>query len=88
MFAAVQLADGAMTAAGVSQYGPHMEGNPLLQLFAEGAGLGVAIVTAKIVAISCATVLHVHARHLTLAILTLAYVVGAIVPWTLVLATP
>ena len=86
LFAAIQLADGALTAAGIAQYGPRAEGNPLIQMLAEGAGIGMALVLSKTIAVSCATVLHLTARHLTLALLTVAYVLGAIVPWTYVLA--
>ena len=85
LFVAIQLADGALTAAGIAQFGPTAEGNPLILLLAEGTGLAAALVVSKTLAVCCATVLHLYARHLTLAVLTLAYVVGAIVPWTLIL---
>ena len=86
LFAAIQVADGALTAAGIAKFGPHVEGNPLIKMLAEGTGLGVALVVSKGLALFCATVLHLNARHLTLALLSLAYVMGAIVPWTYVLA--
>jgi hypothetical protein len=86
LFVAIQLADGVLTAAGIAKFGPHAEGNPLIKILAEGAGFGVVLVGSKVLAVSCATVLHLNARHLTLAVLTLAYVLGAIVPWTYVLA--
>ena len=87
LFAAIQLADGALTAAGVARFGPHIEGNPLIHLAFQGAGVGVAIVAAKLFAMSCATFLHLCSRHLALALITLAYVVGAIMPWMFVLAS-
>lgn len=87
LFVAIQLADGIMTALGVSQFGAAIEGNPLLRFIAGGAGIGATLVGAKLLAISCATVLHLHSRHLALAVLTLAYVLAAIVPWTLLLAS-
>ena len=87
LFAAIQLADGALTAAGVARFGVRIEGNPLIHLAVETAGIGVTLVAAKLFAISCATVLHLYSRHLALALIILAYVVGAIVPWTLVLAS-
>jgi len=86
LFAAIQVADGALTAAGIAQFGPRIEGNPLIHYAAQDFGLGAAIVGAKLLAISCATVLHLQSRHLALAILTVTYVAGAIVPWTFVLA--
>jgi len=87
LFVATQLADGALTAAGVAQFGMQIEGNPLIHFAAEGAGFGATLVIAKLFAVSCATLLYAQARHLTLAVLTLAYVIGAIVPWTIVLAS-
>jgi uncharacterized protein DUF5658 len=87
LFAAIQVADGALTAAGVAQFGPRIEGNPLIALAFQGAGIGMALVTAKLFAMSCAMVLYVYSRHLALALMTLAYVVGAIVPWMFVLAS-
>ena len=85
LFTAIQLADGALTAAGVAQFGPHIEGNPLIDLAARGVGMGGALVGAKVLAVFCGTVLYLQARHATLALLTVAYVVGAIVPWALLL---
>ncbi len=86
LFAAIQLADGALTAAGVAQFGAGIEANPLLAFVATGAGFGATLVAAKLAAIGFAAVLYVQARHLTLAVLTLAYVVGAVMPWTFLLA--
>ena len=85
LFASIQLADGVLTATGVAQFGAGIEGNPLLQLVAASAGFVTTLVAAKIAAIMFAAVLHYKERHLALAILTLAYVVVAIVPWTIVL---
>ncbi len=86
LFAAIQLADGVLTAAGVAQFGGTIEANPLIGAVASGAGFAAALVGAKLFAVVCAIVLYHEARHLILAVLTLAYVVGAIVPWTVVLA--
>ena len=86
LFAAIQLADGALTAAGIAQFGPHIEGNPLIDLAAQSIGVGGAIVGAKVLAVFFGTVLYLQARHLALALLTVGYVVAAIVPWMFVLA--
>ena len=86
LFAAIQVADGALTAAGIARFGPHIEGNPLIHYAAQDFGLGAAIIGAKLLAMSCATVLYLQSRHLVLAVLTVTYVAGAIVPWTFVLA--
>jgi hypothetical protein len=81
LFAAIQLADGVMTAAGIAQFGPAVEANPLLHAAGDAIGFGPALVAAKTLAILGATVLHIQAKHLPLALLTLAYVAIAIVPW-------
>jgi hypothetical protein len=86
LFAAIQVADGALTAIGIARFGLGAEGNPLLVLGAGVLSAGVTIVLAKAFAISCATLLHARAHHLTLALLTVFYVAGAIVPWAWVLA--
>jgi hypothetical protein len=86
LFVAIQVADGVLTAAGVAQFGPRIEANPLIHFAAQQAGLVAALITAKLLAVSCATLLHIQARHLALAVLTVAYVLGAIVPWTITLA--
>lgn len=85
LFIAIQLADASMTATGVAKFGVAVEGNPLLLFFASALGFGVTVVAAKIFAIACATLLHLRSQYLALAILTLAYVMGAIVPWAWVL---
>ena len=85
LFAAIQLADGALTAAGIAQFGPHIEANPLIDLAAGAVGVGGAIVGAKVLAVFFGTVLYLQARHLALAVLTVGYVLAAIVPWMVLL---
>ena len=87
LFAALQVADGVLTANGVAHFGTRIEGNPLIVLAANSVGVSAALVAAKLLAISCATVLYLLSRHVTLVLLTLVYVIGAIVPWTYVLAS-
>src|ERR1051326_131620 len=55
LFAAIQLADGALTAAGIAEFGPHIEGNPLIDFAARGVGIGVALIGAKLFAVFCGT---------------------------------
>jgi hypothetical protein len=86
LFAAIQLLDAALTAAGVARFGRPIEANPLLSFYAETLGVGVTVTIAKLVSVACGTVLHLHARYLALAVLTLGYVVAAVLPWTWVLA--
>jgi hypothetical protein len=83
---AVQLADGAQTYAGILRFGPAIEANPILALFAGLFGASSALVLAKSVAIIGGATLHVLSQHLILTALTVACVFGAIVPWALVLS--
>jgi len=85
IFAAMQLADGVMTAAGAAQYGTSIEANPLLVFLFGVVGTGVTIVAMKLFAILCATLLHLREQYSALAILTLVYLFAAIVPWTVIL---
>jgi len=85
IFAAIQVADGVMTAAGAAQYGTSIEGNPLLLFLFGAVGTSVTIVGMKLFAIVCATLLHLREKYSALAILTLVYLFAAIVPWTVIL---
>ena len=87
IFATIQLLDGAMTAAGAAQYGTSIEANPLLAFLFGAVGTGLTIVTVKLFAILCATVLHLREKYSALAILTVVYLVAAILPWTFILAS-
>jgi hypothetical protein len=83
-FAFVQCADAWMTAIGIARFGPAIEANPLLALCVSTFGAG-AIVAAKLIAVACGTVLHLHAHGVVLVVLTLAYIAFAILPWLCVL---
>jgi len=85
IFAAMQLADGVMTAAGAAQFGTSIEANPLLVFLFGVVGTGATIVAMKLFAILCATLLHLREQYSALAILTLVYLFAAIVPWTVIL---
>lgn len=87
IFAAIQLLDGVMTAAGAAQYGTSIEANPLLAFLFGAVGTGATIVTMKLFAIGCATLLHLRGKYSALAILTVVYLVAAILPWTFILAS-
>jgi hypothetical protein len=87
IFAAIQLADGVMTAVGAAQYGTSIEANPLLVFLFGVVGTGATIVAMKLFAILCATLLHLREKYSALAILTLVYVFAAIVPWTVILTS-
>ena len=87
LFAAVQVADAVMTFDAVERFGFAAEGNPVLLFYMSTFGLGVTLIGAKSLAIVLATALHIRAHHLTLAMLTLVYVVAAMAPWAWVLTT-
>jgi len=82
LFAAVQLADGALTLAGVARFGPGAESNPILFVSMMTLGAGTALSIAKLLAILLATVLHAARLHTALALLTIFYVFAAVLPWT------
>jgi hypothetical protein len=81
LYAAVQLADGALTFSGVQQYGPVAEGNPLLHFWMVRSGVGPTLLMAKGIAVALGAGLYVRQQHLVLAILTLVYVFLAVYPW-------
>jgi hypothetical protein len=84
-FVAVQCADAWLTAIGIARFGATVEANPILAWYMTTFGTGITLVSAKVIAIGCAAALHAHARHRTLAALTLLYLIVAIIPWMLAL---
>ena len=88
LFAAVQLADAALTANGVSRFGMSIEANPLVASYIDVWGLTAGLCAAKALAISAGAILHAAAQHLALALLTVIFVFAALVPWALTLASP
>ena len=85
LFVAVQCADAIQTIGGISQFGTGVEANPILALCASVFGASAALIGAKAVAIVGGATLHVLSQHFILAVLTVACVYGAIVPWAMVL---
>jgi hypothetical protein len=86
LFAAVQVADGIVTLAGVARFGLGVESNPILSASMTALGAGATLSIAKLAAVAFATVLHVTRSHLILALLTVFYVFAALLPWTWLLA--
>lgn len=82
LFAAVQVADGVMTFAGVNRSGVAVEGNPVLAFYMAQYGAGMTLISAKSIAIALAAVLHARAYYLALTVLTVVYVVATIDAWT------
>lgn len=84
-FLITQILDGVLTYIGVSAFGIHAEGNPILAYLMASYGEVVALAAAKIVAAMCGVALYVLAVDRLLAMLTLIYIGAALIPWTLVL---
>ena len=81
LFVAVQIADAAMTLAGIGRFGPMAEGNPVLASGIAAFGAVKAIVGAKCLSVVLATGLYARACYLVLSILTLICVLGAVDAW-------
>jgi uncharacterized membrane protein len=84
VFLIAQVLDGTFTYLGVSSYGL-TEGNPLIAHFIERHGAGPSLTVAKILAVACSMALHLLGLHRTLGLLTLMYLMLAVLPWTYLL---
>ncbi|RPJ73683.1 MAG: hypothetical protein EHM24_07480 [Acidobacteria bacterium] len=84
-FLAVQACDGVLTYIGMSTFGPHMEGNPIVSSLMVAFGVGPGLTGAKVVAGMFGILLHVSGVHRLMALLTALYLVLAVVPWTALL---
>ena len=85
-FVTVQVLDGAMSYVGVTLHGLDIEANPLVAWYLAAFGPAVGFTAAKLFAVTCGAVLYVTARYRWVAILTLVYLVFAVVPWVRLLA--
>ncbi len=81
VFVVLQAADGLMTYAAVSIFGPQAEANPLLVTWMSLMGSGPALLGAKLLACGCGAILYACGTHQILAGLTALYLVGAVMPW-------
>jgi hypothetical protein len=86
VFALVQLADGILTYLGIITFGTDVEANPLIARSIAAFGAGAALIGAKTIAVVCAMVLHLTARHYIISALTVGYLLTAIWPWTRLVA--
>jgi hypothetical protein len=82
LFTGVQIADGLLTAAGISRFGIGMESNPLLAVSISAVGVAATLSIAKGLAVVVGTMLHSRRCHTTLALLTIFYMFAAVLPWT------
>jgi hypothetical protein len=85
LFLLAQAGDGVLTYIGVTIYGPHVEGNPLIAWMMSTMGQGPGLATAKLTAGGFGVALHVSAVHKVVALLAIFYLVVAIIPWLTVL---
>lgn len=81
VFLLAQLADGALTYFGVHVFGRSIEANPILSWYIAALGVGGALLGAKMLAVGCATALHLKCRHRTVGVLTVFYLGVAVWPW-------
>jgi hypothetical protein len=85
VFLLAQASDGVLTYIGVSTYGSHVEGNPLIAWLMSAMGEGPALATAKLTAGFFGIALHLSAVHKAVALLAGFYVAVAIIPWVAIL---
>ena len=85
LFLLAQVFDGALTYVGLSTYGAHMEGNPLISWLISAMGEGPALATAKLAAGTFGIALHLSAVHKAVALLAGFYIAVAVVPWVAIL---
>jgi hypothetical protein len=85
-FVLVQLCDAVFTYIGVKTFGTHIEGNPIVAWYIAALGLTAGLFTMKALAVACAGILHLLERHVTVALLTIVYLVLALWPWADLLA--
>ena len=92
ILALLQIADGLLTALGMSHYGTNMEGNLLLRELMHLVGFIPALVMVKTVAIGVVTGLCLHAYSVSwlkpaFKIVIGLYITFAVLPWSVILAT-
>src|SRR3954471_18820947 len=85
-FLAAQFFDGALTYIGVHHYGLGIEANPIVGWYIAVLGIGYALFATKALAVACAALLHLFARHRVIGVLTILYLMAAIGPWVHLLA--
>ena len=84
-FLLAQAADGVFTYVGLATVGNWIEGNPLIGVLIGAFGRGAAVACSKLFAALLGVVLHLAEVHHAVAVLTVLYVVVALIPWTAVL---
>ena len=80
-FLIAQACDGVFTYVGVSAYGLHVEGNPLLAWLIVALGRGAGVAAAQAAAGGFGIALHLFDVHGVVAALAVFYLAVAILPW-------
>jgi uncharacterized membrane protein len=84
VFLLAQCFDGVFTYVGVRTFGVSIEANPVLVMLMAALGQGPALMAAKVLASALGICLHLREVHGAIALLTLFYLVAAIVPWSII----
>lgn len=84
-FLASQAIDGVLTYVGVVEFGLEIEANPFIASLMGMIGHGPALASVKVFAAFLGIALHLSGVHRVLALLTLFYVAGSVVPWSALL---
>jgi hypothetical protein len=87
VFLLTQCLDGVFTYLGISIWGPQIEANPLIVSAIDAVGVLGGVSAAKVLAITFGIVLHLRRVHNLVAMLSVVYVAGAILPWTALFLT-
>ena len=85
LFLIAQACDGVLTYVGVTLYGSHIEGNPLISWLMSAMGQGPALTAAKLTAGCFGIALHLSSVHRVVALLAAFYFVAAVGPWITIL---
>jgi hypothetical protein len=85
LFLLAQSLDGVLTYVGVTTFGIGIEANPLIAGLITHVGEGAALLGAKATAAALGIALHLAHVHTAVALLTVFYLLVAIIPWTAIL---
>jgi uncharacterized membrane protein len=85
VFLVAQAIDGVLTYVGVMQFGTIIEANPVVAALMGLVGHGPALAGVKLAAASLGIALHLGRVHRVLALLTVFYVIGSVLPWAALL---
>jgi len=85
VFLLAQASDKVLTYVGVSTFGLHVEGNPLIAWLMVEMGHGPGLAIAKVAAGCFGIVLHLSDVHKAVAALAGFYLVVAVAPWVALL---